>query len=105
MKPRVAVLLLFAALESLSACHRAEPAESTPPPGETWLTEAQIQGARLVIAPAGNRTLGLHLVSAGRVAFDEARVAHVFSPVSGRITKVLGAFGQRVGKGDPLAVI
>ena len=105
MKRRIAILLLFSVLESLSACHRTEPVESTPPPGETWLTNAQIQGARLVIEPAGKRTLALHLVSAGRVAFDEARVAHVFSSVSGRITKVLGAFGQRVGKGDPLAVI
>lgn len=105
MRQRIAVLALFAVLESLSACHRAEPVESTPPPGETWLTEAQIQGARLVIGPAGKRVLALHIVTAGRVAFDENRVAHVFSPVSGRITKVLGTFGQRLGKHEPLAVI
>jgi cobalt-zinc-cadmium efflux system membrane fusion protein len=105
MRRAIAILLLFVALEPLAACHRTEPVESTPPPGETWLTNAQIQGARLVIEPAGKRTLALHLVTAGRVAFDEARVAHVFSPVSGRVTKVLGAFGQRVGKGEPLAVI
>lgn len=105
MRRRTALFAFFAALESFLACHRTEPAESTPPPGETWLTSAQIQGARLVIEPAGKRTLALHLVTAGRVAFDEARVAHVFPPVSGRIMKVLGAFGQRVGQGDPLAVI
>jgi cobalt-zinc-cadmium efflux system membrane fusion protein len=105
MKRQIAALALFAALGSLSGCGRTELVESAPPPGETWLTDAQIQGARLVIAPAGNRTLALHLVTAGRVAFDEARVAHVFSPVSGRVTKVLGGFGQRVGKGAALAVI
>ena len=105
MRQRIAVLLLLAALEPLSACRRTEPVESIPPPGETWLTDAQIQGARLVIEPAGKRTLALHLVTAGRVAFDEARVAHVFSSVSGRVTKVLGGFGQRASKGDPLAVI
>jgi cobalt-zinc-cadmium efflux system membrane fusion protein len=105
MRQRIAVLLLFAGLESLSACRRTEPVESTPPPGETWLTEAQVSGARLAIEPAGTRTLALHLVTAGRVAFDEGRVAHVFSPVAGRVTKVLGAFGQRVDKGDPLALI
>lgn len=105
MSQRIAVPAIFAALVSLSACHRSEPVESTPPPGETWLTGAQIQGARLVIEPTGNRVLALHLVTAGRVAFDEARVAHVYSSVSGRVTKVLGAFGQRVSKGDALAVI
>jgi membrane fusion protein, heavy metal efflux system len=105
MRRRIAVLALFATLGLLSACRRTEPVESAPPPGETWLTSAQIQGARLVIEPAGKRTLALHLVTAGRVAFDEARVAHVFSSVSGRVTKVLGGFGQRVGRGDTLAVI
>jgi cobalt-zinc-cadmium efflux system membrane fusion protein len=105
MKRRIAILFLFAALESLSACHRAEPVESTPPPGETWLTNAQIQGARIVIEPAGLRPMTLRLVTQGRVAFDEGRVAHVFSPVSGRVMKVLGALGQRVRPGQPLAVI
>ena len=105
MRRRIPVLVLFSALASVSGCHRTEAVESAPPPGETWLTDAQIQGARLVIEPAGKRTLALHLVTAGRVAFDEARVAHVFSPVSGRVTRVVGGFGQRVAKGDPLAVI
>ncbi|HEV2065140.1 MAG TPA: biotin/lipoyl-binding protein, partial [Thermoanaerobaculia bacterium] len=93
------------ALAALLACRRSEPAEQTPPPGETWLTEAQIRGAHLAIEPAGHRTLALHLISAGRVAFDDGRVAHVFSPVSGRVTKVAGAFGQPVRAGDVLAVI
>jgi len=102
---RIAVPLLFAGLAELLACGRAEPVETAPPPGETWLTDAQIRGARLIIDPAGKRTLALHLITAGRVAFDEGRVAHVFSPVSGRVTKVVAALGQRVRKGDPLAVI
>ena len=105
MRRHIASLLVVTGLAGLPACRRSEPAEAAPPPGETWLTEAQIRGARLAIEPAGKRTLALHLVTAGRVAFDEGRVAHVFSPVSGRVTKVVAAFGQRVGKGDPLAVI
>jgi membrane fusion protein, heavy metal efflux system len=105
MKREIALLGLSAGLLCLSACRRPESGEPAPPPGEAWLTDAQIRGAHLAIEPAGTRTLAIHLVTAGRVAFDEARVAHVFSPVSGRLTKVLGAFGQRVGKGDPLAVI
>src|SRR5262249_11829290 len=79
--------------------------EGAPPRGGIGLTDAQIQGAALTIAPAGKHQLSLHLVTAGRVAFDEGRVAHVFSSVSGRVTRVLAAFGQRVGKGDGLAII
>ena len=76
-----------------------------PPAGEVWLTEEQIRGARLAIEPLGQRNLALHLVTAGRTAFDEGRVAHVFSPVSGRVTSVLGKLGQKVRAGEPLAVI
>jgi cobalt-zinc-cadmium efflux system membrane fusion protein len=105
VKRRLYAAALAALLPVLSGCQRSEPEEKTPPPGETWLTEAQIRGARLAIEPAAQRTLALHLVTAGRVAFDEGRVAHVFSPVSGRVTKVLGAFGQRVRRNEALAVI
>jgi membrane fusion protein, heavy metal efflux system len=105
MRSRIVMSALALLLLSVSACRRAEVAEATPPPGETWLTDAQIEGARLTIEPAGKRQLALHLMTAGRVAFDEGRVAHVFSSVSGRVTQVLAAFGQRVGKGEGLAVI
>jgi cobalt-zinc-cadmium efflux system membrane fusion protein len=89
----------------LVSCRRSEPPEKTPPAGEVWLTDGQIQGARLVIETAATRPMSLHLVTAGRVAFDESRVAHVFSPVSGRITRVLGGLGQKVRRGDALAVV
>jgi cobalt-zinc-cadmium efflux system membrane fusion protein len=70
-----------------------------------WLTEEQIRGGRLEIEPLGSRLLALHLVTAGRAAFDEDRVAHVFSPVSGRVASVPGKLGQKVRAGQPLAVI
>jgi len=105
MRRLVTTLCAVTLLSGLLACQRSKPEEKTPPAGETWLSDEQIRGARLAIEPVGTRALALHLVTAGRIAFDEGRVAHVFSPVSGRVTKVLGAFGQRIGKGDPLAVI
>jgi cobalt-zinc-cadmium efflux system membrane fusion protein len=98
-------LLAGFALTAAVACRRPETEAAAPPPGETWLTDAQVQGAHLSIQPAADKNLALHLTTAGRVSFDEARVAHVFSPVSGRVTKVLGAFGQTVQRGDALAVI
>jgi len=101
----LAFLAFFSELIALPACSRRDPVTASAPPGEIWLTNAQIQGARMTIEPARTRTLDLHLVTSGRVAFDEARVAHVFSPVSGRVTSVLAAFGRRVAKGEPLAVI
>jgi cobalt-zinc-cadmium efflux system membrane fusion protein len=98
-------VLLLAGFACLPACRHSEHAEAAPPAGETWLSEAQIRGARLAIEPVGTRTLALHLVTAGRVAFDEGKVAHVFSPVSGRVTNILAGLGVRVRAGEPLAVI
>jgi cobalt-zinc-cadmium efflux system membrane fusion protein len=100
----VARIVLALALFGV-ACRKAEPVAPAPPPGEVWLTEEQIRGGRLVIEPLGTRNLALHLVTAGRAAFDEGRVAHVFSPVSGRVASVLGRLGQKVRAGQPLAVI
>jgi len=105
MRWRSGALLLCVGLVCLPACRHAEVAEATPPPGEIWLTDAQIQGARLSIEPAARRDLALRLVTSGRVAFDEGRVGHVFSSVSGRVTRVVAALGGRVGKGDALAII
>jgi len=98
-----AIALVLAA--AAAGCHRAEPVPATPPAGEVWLTDEQIRGGRLEIEPVGTRSLGVRLVTAGKVAFDEGRVGHVFSPVSGRVVEVPGRLGQRVRAGDTLAVI
>ncbi len=41
----------------------------------------------------------------GRVTFDDQRVAHVFSPVTGRVARIEAALGERLHCGQPLAVI
>jgi cobalt-zinc-cadmium efflux system membrane fusion protein len=41
----------------------------------------------------------------GRVSFDDSEVTHVFSPVSGRITRIDARLGQHVTHGATLAVI
>jgi len=41
----------------------------------------------------------------GRLTFDDMLVTHIFSPVNGRITKLLAAPGDHVKKGGPLATI
>ncbi len=102
---RFVVLAALGSALAAAGCHRAEAPPEAPPAGEVWLTPEQMEGAHIVVERVGSRPLALRLVTGGRVAFDEQRVAHVFSPVSGRITKMLGGFGQRVRAGEPLAVI
>lgn len=76
-----------------------------PPIGEVWLTDAQIAEAKMKIEPLDEQDVDDVILTSGKVAFDDAHVNHVFSPVSGRITRIEAKVGQRVKKGDVLAVL
>jgi len=102
-------LLAALALAGWAGCtgHASELPAVEPPhdPNRVELTSAQAEAAQLRIEQikmsAGHATLS----ASGRITFDDLRVSHVFSPVSGRVTKILAQPGQKLRKGAPLAVI
>lgn len=96
-----------AALVALAAagCHRTRAATRQPPAGEAWLTPQQVKNANLVVAPVADQDVGGAVVTSGKVTFDDLRVAHVFSPVTGRVVRIDAEPGQRVKKGASLAAI
>jgi membrane fusion protein, heavy metal efflux system len=104
----LAGLLLAAAALPLSGC-RSAPAATNPalqiPDGEVWLTAQQIRDAKVRVEPVSAHTVGNEIVASGKVAFDDLRVAHIFSPVTGRVKKILADPGERVKKGAALAII
>ncbi len=69
---------------------------------EMWV---QAVPSHVVVAPVTLRELHGKLVASGRVTYDDAQVAHVFSPVTGRITQIHAQPGDHVGKGAKLATI
>jgi cobalt-zinc-cadmium efflux system membrane fusion protein len=75
------------------------------PPGEAWLTPQQIKELQVKIDTVGDQAVGGTIRAVARVTFDDLRVAHVFSPVTGRITKILTQPGQHVTKGQALCAI
>lgn len=76
-----------------------------PPNGEVWLTDAQIAEAKVQVEPLAEQDVDDVILTSGKVLFSDAHVSHVFSPVSGRVTKIEAQLGQRVKKGDVLAVL
>jgi len=102
MKRQAAILCLVAA-----GCggHASSAAQPTPPAGEAWLTPQQVKNANLIVQPAADQDVGGAVVTSGKVTFDDLRVSHVFSPVTGRVVRIEAQPGQRVKKGAPLAVI
>jgi membrane fusion protein, heavy metal efflux system len=99
-------LLPLALAASLAAC-KERPAAAPPaaPAGEAWLSEKQVADARIAVEPATVGPVGAPVVAPARVAFDDLKVAHVFSPVAGRVTRVMAQPGDRVREGTPLAAV
>lgn len=103
-----AALVLGAALAfaAAAACrHPAVKAEAEAPPGEVWLTDAQVAEAKVSTTPLAEQSVDDVILTSGKVTFDDTKVTHVYTPVSGRVTKVEAVPGQRVKKGDVLAIV
>jgi cobalt-zinc-cadmium efflux system membrane fusion protein len=70
-----------------------------------WLTPAQVSQGQIKVEPVVLRPLSSKIITAGRIAFDDLKVAHVFSPVTGRVTAIEADLGHKVQKGQALAII
>jgi cobalt-zinc-cadmium efflux system membrane fusion protein len=102
MKRRLRAAVLAAL--ALAACRRGV-APADPPEDQVWLDPRALARAGVRVAKAEVRDLPQRVRAAGRITFDDLHVTHVFPPVTGRVTRVLAAPGERVRKGSPLVVI
>jgi len=75
------------------------------PPGEVWLSAEQVAEAKIEVQAVEDQTVDDTVLTSGRVVLDDDRVAHIFSPVSGRIVRIDAQLGERVKKGQALATI
>ena len=92
----------------MGGCERSRASAASgplPPPGEVWLTAERLASAKIEVAPVTEQNIEDTVRMNGKVSFDDQRVAHVFSPVTGRVVKIHVGLGQRVKKGDPLATL
>jgi cobalt-zinc-cadmium efflux system membrane fusion protein len=93
----------------LLALSCARPAASTveerAPDGEVWLTASQLESSQVKVATVRSVDIPETVRLAGRVTFDDLRVTHVFSPVTGRVTRIFASPGDAVQAGAPLAEI
>ena len=112
MKKTVWALALVGAVGSAAAgmaCHKSEAAPEAagpnPPPGQVWLTPQQVKDAQIEVQTVALQDVDDTILTSGRVALEDMLSGHVFSPVTGRVVRIAADLGQRVKKGDPLAVI
>jgi cobalt-zinc-cadmium efflux system membrane fusion protein len=100
-------MVLAAAGVAELGCKTAPPGPTVaqPPSGEVWVTDQQLTDGHIRVQPVGIHAFGNDVVTSGKVTFDDLRVAHVFSPVTGRVSRILADPGARVKKGAPLCAI
>src|ERR1700737_14924 len=68
-------------------------------------TPTPAEWASLTLTPVAQRAFRAEYVTEGKIAIDEDRSTPVFSPYTGRVTKLLVRPGDSVVKGQPLFVI
>jgi cobalt-zinc-cadmium efflux system membrane fusion protein len=96
--------VLYLALHGCSAPSQASEA-AAPPANEVWITSRQAEEAKLATGRADDHDVGGTITTSGRLTFDDLHVDHVFSPVTGRVTRIDAQLGEHVKKGQALAVI
>jgi cobalt-zinc-cadmium efflux system membrane fusion protein len=101
--PIVVLGLLGASCRQSQAAPEA--ASPQPAPGEVWLTPAEAAAAKIKVDTVGEEDVEDSILTSGTVTLDDQRTGHIFSPVTGRVVKIMAQLGQRVKKGDALAVI
>ena len=107
MRILVGMLLVIASLAGMIGCDRKAGAVAAlpGPPNEVLLTEDQIVRMKVTTAPVDLQDVDDTVLASGKVAYDDQKVIHVFSPVAGKAVKVVAQLGTVVKKGDPLVVI
>ncbi len=105
MSARAAGLLVAAGAALLAAgCGRGgDDADAPARPGALGLTPAQ--RARIHVAPVVADTFSPVLEVTGTVAFDGDRSTQVLAPISGPVVRVPVELGDRVTRGQPLALV
>jgi cobalt-zinc-cadmium efflux system membrane fusion protein len=99
---------LFAALAVFSCHTRSDDEEShtsAAPANEVWVSGKQIHEAAITTTEVEARPVSNLLMTTGRITFSDARVSHIFSPVTGRVTQLLANMGDHVAAGSPLAIV
>lgn len=97
------VLTLCAALV-LAACDDKVAATAPAASADPWLVSPSPDlRQQLTVAPVASQPVAETLRLAGRIEFDEQRLARIGASITGRVLHIDALLGQAVRKGDPLA--
>jgi cobalt-zinc-cadmium efflux system membrane fusion protein len=97
----VAVGIMVVVVQTVVARAATQPAPpAAPPPGSFRPTEAQWRGLKIV--PVVLVAFRSERLTEGNIAIDDDLTTPVFSPYSGRVTRLIARLGDTVERGAPL---
>jgi membrane fusion protein, heavy metal efflux system len=99
----VALLILLPALTGLASSKPEEAPAAAEAPGTFRPTKEQMAGFKT--APVAAQVFRTEQVTDGNIAIDDDKTTPVFSPYSGRVTKLIAKPGDVVKQGQPLFAI
>lgn len=105
LAPAFSALLLAAGVSLLTACGKEPAPVAAAPTDPNLVTAPEALQAQLKLAPVGSVPVSETLRVAGRLDFDEQRIARIGATVTGRVTQISGQLGHEVKAGEPLAII
>jgi cobalt-zinc-cadmium efflux system membrane fusion protein len=95
-----------ALLATVATCRPHAPMTPAPVnPGDVVMDRQKSEAAGIVVQEVDEQPVEDTMLTSGVIAFDEQKVSHVMSPVSGRVTAIHVEHGDRVKKGQPLATL
>lgn len=97
------LLSLLLGVVLLAACQRDEGTRHAVQADPSLVVASEDLAARLTVASVSSEAVADTLRVAGRIDFDEQRVARIGATVTGRVTQIHAMPGQEVHKGDMLA--
>ena len=100
-----AIALLAGAGAVLRHFWPAPAAQKQPPPAPGTFRPTKEQWAALKVIPVQTRTFRTEQITDGNIAINEDTTTAVFSPYSGRVTRVIAKLGDNVKAGDPLMAV
>ena len=98
-------LALVALLEAVFAQHQPGPAASPPPASGNGFRPTSEQWSDLKFSAVRQMEFRPTVQAEGRIALDEDATTPVFSPVSGRVTRLFAKPGDAVKAGSPLLAV
>lgn len=98
--------LLLCALAVLAACNKEEAVTATQAPADPMLVVAPATlMPQLKVEPVQTAAVSEMVRVAGKIDFDEQRLARIGATVTGRVTELIAAPGKSVRAGEPLAML